>query len=108
MAIFGNIYDPTTRELLHAATPGDIFANYFFALVFFLFFLLSLFCNPYVFFHYRREKQNVSAVLFQILTVNDFCTCVVGLPYVLYLLLVQDLENLDYDVHSWQVRIRFS
>ena len=103
MALFGDVYDPATGQLLHASTAGDTFANYFFALLFIVLFLLSSFCNPYVFFHYRSEKQNISAVLFQLLTINDFCTCLVGVPYNLYLLLGHNVKGVDTEVQTWQV-----
>ena len=108
MAIFGNVYDYVdgTRTLIHTGTTGDTFANYFFAIVFILLFILSTTCNPYIFLHHHREKQNISAILFQILSMNDFCTCLVSVPYILYLLLGYDLdvERRDTEVKTWEVR----
>jgi hypothetical protein len=95
MAIFGDANMNPTQ--------GGSFANYLFAFLFFILLFISSFCNPYVFLFYRREKQNISAILFQILTVNDFCTCLVGVPYNIYLLLRSDFDLVGVEVQPWQV-----
>ncbi|KAL5267551.1 hypothetical protein ACHWQZ_G004551 [Mnemiopsis leidyi] len=107
MAVFGNVYGykDGTASLLYTGTIGDTFANYFFAFIFILLFLLSTACNPVIFVHYRRQKQNISSILFQILSMNDFCTCLVSVPYILYLLLGYDLEEekKETELQPWQI-----
>ena len=87
MAVFGPFYAPN-GALLSGNTLDTVF-NYFFALLMILMLVISCVCNPLVFWFHRRVKQTLSAILFQILTINDFLTCLLVAPSTLYFLVFQ-------------------
>ena len=48
--------------------------------------VFSCVCNPVVFWFHRKMKQNTPAIMFQILTANDFLTCIMVVPVMVYYL----------------------
>ena len=87
MAIFGDdIYQNGT--LYHTATILDKTLDYVFLVLSIVLLVVSCVCNPIVFWFHRQIKQNTPAVLFQILTANDFLTCLFVVPTMIYYLTV--------------------
>ena len=88
MAIFGNI--TVNGTLVHVANTGDLIANIIFSTLLIILFAISCIANIIVFTSHRRQKQNVSAVLFELLSANDFLTCIVGIPPIIYLMIYDE------------------
>ena len=86
MAIFGDdiLWNST---VVHNATTLDKVLDNVFAVLSIILLIISCVCNPIVFWFHRRMKQNTPAVLFQILTANDFLTCILVVPVMVYYLL---------------------
>ena len=86
MAIFGDdiLWNGT---VIHHATTLDIVLDHIFVVLSLVLLILSSVCNPIVFWFHRRMKQNTPAILFQILTANDFLTCILVVPVLIYYLI---------------------
>ena len=85
MAIFGVDILLNGTEV-HDATILDIVLDHVFVVLSIILLIISCLCNPIVFWFHRKMKQNTPAVLFQILTANDFLTCLLMVPVMLYYL----------------------
>ena len=83
MAIFGDRYD-ANHTLIYRGNSVDSAMNYVFGIVCLGLFVISTIANPMVFCYHRRIKQTLSAMLFQILTFNDFLTCLLAGPSLAY------------------------
>ena len=85
MAIFGNdvLWNGT---VIYEATAADKVFDHIFLVLSIALLIVSCVCNPIVFWFHRRMKQNISAILFQILTANDFLTCLMVVPVLVYYL----------------------
>ena len=83
MAIFGDdiLWNGT---VVHHATTLDKVLDHVFVVLSIILLITSCVCNPIVFWFHRRIKQNTPAVLFQILTANDFLTCLLMVPAMVY------------------------
>ena len=83
MAIFGDdiLWNGT---IVHHATTLDKVLDHMFVVLSIILLIISCVCNPIVFWFHRRMKQNTPAVLFQILTANDFLTCLLMVPAMVY------------------------
>ena len=86
MAIFGDdiLWNGT---VIHHATTLDKLIDHIFVVLSLALLILSSVCNPIVFWFHRRMKQNTPAILFQILTANDFLACVMVVPVLIYYLI---------------------
>ena len=106
MAIFGDdiLWNGT---VVHHATTLDKVLDHVFAVLSVILLIISCVCNPIVFWFHRRMKQNTPAVLFQILTANDFLTCILVVPVMVYYLIagvsvylfktVENCEIIDHE-----------
>ena len=86
MAIFGDdiLWNGTT---FYRARTADRVWDHVFVVLSIALLIISCICNPIVFWFHRRMKQNTPAVLFQILTANDFLTCILVVPVMVYYLI---------------------
>ena len=100
--MFGDIYD-SSFVLVHKQSTADIVFNYIFLVICLVLLTLSTICNPVVFWFHRKMKQNTSAILFQILTTNDFLTCCVTLPFVMWGLLHESETGEEKSEEAWQI-----
>lgn len=104
MAIFGEDILWNGTEIYKATSVDKVLDRVFVVLILALLIVSSV-CNPIVFWYHRRMKQNTPAVLFQILTANDFLTCVLVAPIMVYYLVAEKPYDLakPEEPHSWQI-----
>ncbi|KAL5257048.1 hypothetical protein ACHWQZ_G012091 [Mnemiopsis leidyi] len=104
MAIFGVDILLNGTEV-HDATILDIVLDHVFVVLSIILLIISCVCNPIVFWFHRKMKQNTPAVLFQILTANDFLTCLLMVPVMLYYLVSGDLvdNGRPGEINTWQI-----
>ena len=89
MAIFGEDILWINGTVIYEATSVDKVLDHVFVIWILVLFIVSSVCNPIVFWYHRRMKQNTPAILFQILTANDFLTCVLVAPVMVYYLVAK-------------------
>ena len=89
MAIFGEDILGINGTVIYEATSVDKVLDHVFVVWILVLFIVSSVCNPIVFWYHRRMKQNTPAILFQILTANDFLTCVLVAPVMVYYLVAK-------------------
>ena len=70
--------------VIRQASTLDKAVDYFILLTSLTLLIVSCVGNPTVFWFNRKMKQSTPAILFQILTANDFLTCVVVVPVMVY------------------------
>ena len=85
MAIFG---DDILKNgtVYHQATTLDRVLDHVFLVLSIILLIVSCVCNPVVFWFHRKMKQTTPAIMFQILTANDFLTCLIMVPVMIYYL----------------------
>ena len=76
-----------TTKSLDGPLFGHAAVDITFGCLLLVFFIVSCICNPIVFWCNRTMKQTIPAILYQILSISDFLTCVLFVPLFLYTLL---------------------
>lgn len=106
MAIFGNDV-LLNGTVIHHATTLDKVLDHVFLVLSIALLIVSCVCNPLVFWYHWRKKQTTPAVMFQILTANDFLTCLVMVPVIVYYLTAAGVSFLNCELLTFR-HVHFS
>ena len=97
MAIFGKavMLNGSKTTLLRHGNDGDVFLNYFFAIVFILCLAIGIMLNPFIIAYHAQQKRTFAKFLFLIVSSIDQLK-LLYLPLMLIPKLLSPLEDKDY------------